>query len=251
MVTRLGVRPPPAAPTIRVEDTVAMTSDNRALYDLGRGYAGQVALRLAGARGEKAAVAGVAAAAGGGVKEVRTALDFFRHVEAAEQAAPGARRSVLGGGHPHLTPAVVARLARLRADRVRAAVARAGAGLHPLAPDPPAGTPPDEAPWHFDLSRLRKARSLLLRAAGAEFPGPGPSAADRADLAVHAAAIRADLDALRPLLGGDPRGATAAPPRVRPGDSDVARWAAQARRLVEAVTGDLLRAAHARPVGVA
>jgi Uri superfamily endonuclease len=183
------------------------------------------------------------------VKEVRTAFDFARHVDAIAAAVPGARAAILDTCHPHLTPGVVARLALLTADKIRAAMARAAAGLHPLAPEPPAGLPPDQALWHYDLARLRAAHALLERAAGAGPPRRRLPAADRADLAVHATAVRAVLDALRLVLGGEPREPSTAPPRAGVGgDSDAVRRTARARTLVEAATGDVLRAAHTRSV---
>lgn len=224
-------------------------ADNRALYDLGRQYARRVARRLGVAWDERSAVGEVAAEAGEGVKEVRIAFDFARHVDAIAAVVRGARPAILDRGHPHLTPSTVAQVARRRPDQIRAAMARAAAGLHPFAPEPPAGLSPDHALWHYDLARLRTAHALLERAAGAGPPRRRLPAPVRADLAVHATAVRAVLDAVRLVLGGEPREPSTAPPRVRAGGtSEIVGWAADARELVQAATGDLLRAAYTRPI---
>jgi hypothetical protein len=56
-----------------------------------------VAYRLAAAWDEKSAV-GVAVETGEGVKEVRTAFDFARHVDAIASVVPGARPAILDRG---------------------------------------------------------------------------------------------------------------------------------------------------------
>jgi Uri superfamily endonuclease len=227
---------------------VPTATDNRALYDLGRRYADRVADRLPAAWDEKTAVGEAAAEAGDGVKEARTAFDFARHVDAIAAVVRGARTAILDRGHPHLTPGIVARVAK-QPDKIRARMARAAAGLHPFAPQPLTGLSPDQALWHYDLARLRDAQALLERAAGEGPPRRRLPAPDRADLAVHATAVRAVLDALRLVLGGEPRETSTAPPRAGDGGtSEVVGWTTSARELVEDATSDLLRAAYTRPV---
>jgi Uri superfamily endonuclease len=67
---------------------------------------------------------------------------------------------------------------------------------------------------------------------------------------VHATAIGADLDAVRLVLKAEKRPASVAPPRLPLNDPpEVVAWAEGARKLVEAATGDLLRAAQTRSFG--
>ena len=83
---------------------MATAIDNQSLYDLGRLYAGRIE---------------VAKTVGKGVKEVRTAFDFFHHVEAINKSVPGSRRCILASGHPHLTPAIVAQIAKSTEAEIR------------------------------------------------------------------------------------------------------------------------------------
>ena len=228
-------------------------SENRTLYEQGKQYARRAKRRLGSTWDAKTAVTEIANEDGEGVKEVRAAYDFARHVDAIVRVAPRARGAILGGENPHLTPSIVARVAKRSEVGITTAVARALAGLHPLAPDPPVDWSAEHAPWHYDLTRLHEAATLLRRVESVVArPGRALRPRELDDLALHATAVRVDTDALRLVLGPGPREArTAAVISASRDRADVVKLAKRARGLIEAVTGDLLRAAHTRSLNEA
>jgi Uri superfamily endonuclease len=238
---------------------MTVPSENQKLYDLGRSYARRVKRRLPSHGGEGRALAAVAKDAGEGVKEVRIAMTFAKNVDAINKAVRGARVIILGGENPHFTPGILAEVCRKAGARSRPkawlkhVMVQASAGLHPLAPTPPAELPAQLARSHYDLCRLRKARDFLERIGKATGrTGGSLPAAVRADLAIHAAAIRTNVDAIGLLLGREKREPFTTPARLPVRDTpDVCKWMKAARELVEGTTADLLRAAHTRPVGAA
>lgn len=228
--------------------TVAEPSENRAFYDQGKRYARRVQRRLGATWDAKTAVTEIANEDGEGVKEVRAAYDFARHVDAIARVVPRARGALLDGENPHLTPSIVARIAKRSETGIRTAVTHAAAGLHPLAPEPPVELSAGHAPWHYDLTRLHEAITLLQRVERVVArPGRALRIHELDDLALHATAVRVDTDALRTVLGPGPRDPRTASVRSASGDrADVVKLAKKARGLIEAVTGDLLRAAQTR-----
>ena len=101
---------------------------NRTLYESGRRYARRVN------RGRP--LEQVAATEADGLKEVRTAFDFAKDVDAITEVVPGARDLILDGDNPHLTPGIVRQIARRSGAGIRAAMGSAAAGLHPFAVAP-------------------------------------------------------------------------------------------------------------------
>jgi Uri superfamily endonuclease len=127
-------------------------------------------------------------------------------------------------------------------------MSRAAGGYHPFAPAPPADWGKGRAPWHYDLSRLGRAGTLLEQVlASVARPKKAVPVAARSNLVVHATAIGAYLHALRLVSdAGKRRTSLAAPLQLLNAPSEVVGRAVQARKLIEAVTGGLLRAAHTR-----
>ena len=73
--------------------TVAEPSENRTLYDQGKRYARRVKRRLGSSWDERTAVTEVANEDGEGVKEVRAAYNFARHVDAIAAHEKNAART--------------------------------------------------------------------------------------------------------------------------------------------------------------
>ncbi len=225
------------------------TNLNRDLYDRGRVIAGAVRRRVNGGANLEAALKAVAAHEGCGLKEARLAFDFFRDVEGVAGVVPSARTLVLGGRNPHLTPSLFVQLRRRSTAAVERAMARAAAGLHPFARPSPPDLPADLALWHFDLDRLRRAAAELTTLETA-ITGQSQSLPNGVadDLAVHALAVRVAVAALGTLIpvGPPPRFTTnTTPVQIEP--AALVKHARVARELVDAVAGDLPRAAHAYP----
>ncbi|MBA4191450.1 MAG: hypothetical protein C0467_26015 [Planctomycetaceae bacterium] len=227
---------------------MAEPSENRTLYYQGKRYARRVKRRLGSTWDAKTAVTEIAKEDGEGVKEVRTAYDFACQVDAIARVVPRALGTILDGENPHLTPSIVAQLAKTSETRITTAVSQAIAGLHPLAPEPPVELSPDRSLWHYDLTRLHEAVTLLQRVEQVVArPGRALRIHELDDLALHATAVRVGTDALRLVLGPGTRGTRSTPVSSASGDrADVVKLAKKARGLIEAVTGDLLRAAHTR-----
>jgi Uri superfamily endonuclease len=216
-------------------------TDNRAMYKLGRKYARRADKRPASLSDS---VADVADEVGEGVKVVRAAERFARQVNLIAAAVRGAKKTILDGDNPHLTPKNIALIAKLKADGMKSAMAKAARGLHPFAPNPPDGLSAELAPWHFDLSRLHTATAILQRIG--DLPACRLGNRELDDLFVHATAIRANVEALKLVVGRGKRGSRSPESNGQSGDrSKTVGSVKSARALVEAVTGDMLRAAHA------
>jgi Uri superfamily endonuclease len=224
---------------------MAENTDNRALYRQGCKY-----VRYANGLPPKPdSVLVVARECGEGVKVVRAAYNFANHVDAVAAVVKDARTTILDGSNPHLTPKTIARLARRNEKRIQIAMALAARGLHPFGPVPPVGISERLIPWHFDLTRLHEA-STLLQCIGPDLARPGTlTSRDYEDLNVHTTAIRLNVDALKHVLGrGKPDSQTYSESPKPIDEGHAVRLVKRARGLVEAVTGDMLRAAHSRPL---
>jgi hypothetical protein len=122
---------------------VTEPSENRTLYEQGQRYARRAKRRLGSTWDAKTAVTELANEDGEGVKEVRAAYDFARHVDAIARVAPRARGAIIGGENLHLTPSIVARVAKRSEVGITMAVARPSRGstrsprTHPPAPSAP------------------------------------------------------------------------------------------------------------------
>ena len=229
---------------------MAEPSENRTLYDQGRWYVRRVKRRLGSTWDDQTALKEIANEDEEGKKEVTTPYNFARHVDAIAKVVSGAREVILDGENPHLTPSVVAQIAKRSETGITTAMSQAIAGLHPLAPKPPVELSAAHAPWHYDLTRLHEAATLLQRVGRVVArPGRALRRSELDDLALHSTAVRVDTDALRLVLGPGTRGPRTAPVSSASGDrADVVKLAKKARSLIEAVTGDLLRAAHTKPL---
>jgi len=184
---------------------------------------------------------------GEGVNVVRDAYNFAIHVNAIAVVARGCTQDNSRWQAPHLTPKNIALISKLDETGIRTALAKAAASLHPLAPKPPADLPVDHIPWHFDLMRLHKATSFLQRVRHVVASQSHLRARDLDDLTVHTTAVRVNVDALRLVLGRGKFGSQSSEVFPKSGDrANVVKLVKQARGLVEAVTGDLLRASHTR-----
>jgi Uri superfamily endonuclease len=243
---------------------MAKPTENRALYEQGRKYVRRVNKRRAttsdlvadlaheGRKGVKVPdpVADIAHEDGEGVKVVRYAYNFAINVDAIAAVARGARKAILDGNNPHLTPNIIAEIAKKppSAGKIRRAMANAAAGHHPLVREIPDNLSQACAASHIDLEQLLEASTFLQRIEKAIAYRRLRRRDVLDDLAKHVTAIRVCSDAMRLVLDRGTSESVATPATSPRGErTGVVKIAKDARKRVEAVTGDLLRSAHSQP----
>ncbi|MBA4190667.1 MAG: hypothetical protein C0467_22000 [Planctomycetaceae bacterium] len=228
-------------------DATYFQGHNSILYDAGQRYSRVRAGMSRFAHTPKLLAQSVANRVGQSVSEVGTASDFYAAVHSIiSVVGPDAKKLILQGSNPLLTPRTVIELADRQPEIIRAAIERASQGLHPFARPVLENTDPELIRWDNDLRRLRQAEQLLL-APNTEHGGLARPSRPDPQIFSDAIAIRVAARAIALELGTLPRASVA---NTNPVPTAVS--VAKVRRLVEDVTRDFpLMAAMYRPTDIA